>query len=256
MISDAVQVLVLLMIVVGYFRFARRTENNLCLIFAALSTATLMISTLYYVTHSFLREGMRVPFAANDIADFGTFLLMSAALRSFLGTGRGRFRGVMLGAAAFAVANTVLWICWSGEWVRDILGGLSFGYFICVCIRSVYLTEAMGRRERVFMWVLCAVLVAVQAAVLLTPEPLCRVLDTAGYVLLSLADALLMIRILLSFRAGRSSDAALSLSYTGFCWNAVAMYMSAGVFYTVFANLMTLYAFLMLLAAGKKVKAA
>ena len=138
MIGDVLQVLVLLAVVIGYFHLARRAENNLYLIFAALSTATLMISTVYYVTHSFLREGMRVPFAANDIADFGTFLLMSAALRSALGTGKGRLRGVMLGAAAFAVANVCLWICWSGEWVRDILGGLSFGYFICVCIRSVY----------------------------------------------------------------------------------------------------------------------
>ena len=255
MIGDVLQVLVLLAVVVGYFHLARRAENNLYLIFAALSTATLMISTVYYVTHSFLREGMRVPFAANDIADFGTFLLMSAALRSALGTGKGRLRGVMLGAAAFAVANVCLWICWSGEWVRDILGGLSFGYFICVCIRSVYLTEAMGRWERAVMWILCAVLIAVQVAALVTEDPLHLILDTVGYGLLSLGEALLMLRIALTFRAGDRCDAALSLCYFAFCWNAVAMYMSAGVYYTVFANLMTLYALLVLFATWKKVKA-
>lgn len=256
MIGDVLQVLVLLAVVIGYFRLARRAEDNLYLIFAALSTATLMISTVYYVTHSFLREGMRVPFAANDIADFGTFLLMSAALRSALGTGKGKLRGVMLGAAAFAVANVCLWICWSGEWVRDILGGLSFGYFICICIRSVYLTEAMERWERAVLWILCAVLIAVQVATLVTVDPLHLILDTAGYGLLSLGEALLMLRIVLTFRAGNHGDAALSLCYFAFCWNAVAMYMSAGVYYTVFANLMTLYALLVLFATWKKVKAA
>ena len=256
MIGDAVQVLVLLVVLIGYFRMARRQENKLFLIFAALSSATLMISLLYYLAHSALREGMRVPFAANDIADFGTFLMLSTALRSAVGTGRGRFRGAALGAAAFAAANVCLWIGWSGEWVRDIFGGLPFGYFICVCVRSVYLTEAMRRWERAVMWLICALVAAAEMAALLTPPPLSPAMDTAAYILFSLGEALLLLRIFLSFRAGESSDAAMSLCYTGFCWNAVSMYMSAGVFYTVFATLMAPYAFLMLLAARKKVKSA
>ena len=256
MIGDLLQVLVLLLILVVYFRYARRAEDKLYLVFAALSTATLMISTIYFLTHSMLREGMRVPFAANDIADFGTFLMISTALRSAVGTAKGRFRGVTIGAAAFAAANICLWIAWSGEWVRDIFGGLSFAYFICVCIRSIYLTQAMNRWERCAMWALSICMVAVETAALLSPAGLQDTLEAVDTVLLALGQALLLTRALLAFRTGKSVDAVMSLCYTAFCWNGISMYMSAGLAYTVFSNLMTMYALLMLLAAGKKVRAA
>ena len=256
MIGDLCQILVLLILVIVCFQYARRTEDSLFLIFTALSFATVMLSDLYYLAHSYLRAGMRVPFAANDIADFGTFLMISTALRSAVGTAKGRFRGVTVGAAAFAAANICLWIAWSGEWVRDIFGGLPFAYFICVCIRSIYLTQAMSRWERCMMWALSISMVAVETAALLSPAGLQDTLETVDTVLLALGQALLLTRVLLAFRAGKSADAVMSLCYTAFCWNAISMYMTAGFAYTVFSNLMTLYALLMLLAAGKKVRAA
>ena len=110
MIGEILQLLVLALALVAYFRYARRLKGSLYLIFTALSSATLLLSLTYYLAHTYIREGMRVPFAANDIADFGTFLLMSTALCSAVGTEWGRFRGVTAGAAVFAAANTCLWI--------------------------------------------------------------------------------------------------------------------------------------------------
>ena len=93
MIGEILQLLVLALALVAYFRYARRLKGSLYLIFTALSSATLLLSLTYYLAHTYIREGMRVPFAANDIADFGTFLLMSTALCSAVGTEWGRFRG-------------------------------------------------------------------------------------------------------------------------------------------------------------------
>ena len=70
MIGEILQLLVLALALVAYFRYARRLKGSLYLIFTALSSATLLLSLTYYLAHTYIREGMRVPFAANDIADF------------------------------------------------------------------------------------------------------------------------------------------------------------------------------------------
>ena len=60
MIDDLIQVLTLLVLLVVCFHYARRTADNLYLIFAALAFATLTLSDLYYSAHTMLREGMRM----------------------------------------------------------------------------------------------------------------------------------------------------------------------------------------------------
>ena len=256
MIGELVQVLLFLVSVVAFFHYARRTKNNLYLIYFALSFATMMLSEVYYFIHSYLREGLRIPFAANDIADFGAFLLLGTALITALGSPRRRLTGVTAAALLFAAANVALWIGWSGEWLRDILGGLSWGWFLCICFRSLVQTEAVGRGERTALWILCALIAALQAATFFLPAKLSASADLAATLLLAAGAAWLLARILLALRRDRSPDKALSLSVTGYLWATVCMYMSAGLPYVIFANLATLQLLLILLAVRKKVKAA
>ncbi len=81
---------------------------------------------------------MRIPFAANDVADFGTVLLLNACLYSAVGAGRGRLPGVTAAAAAFALVNIGLWIGRSGERLRDVLGGIAFGYVIPMLTAAIF----------------------------------------------------------------------------------------------------------------------
>ncbi len=252
MIGDFIQILLLLGLLIICFRYARRSEDNLYLIFTALFFAVMLLSDLYYVTHRYLREGMRVPFAANDIADFGGYLLLSSALSAAVGAPRKKLPGVTAGALAFAAANIALWIGWSGEWVRDIFGGLPYAWFILVCFRSLYQTEALRRRERIALWAVCVLLAAVQTVSFFRLKAL---MDTIATVLLSVTEAWLLVRIFLSLRRGGRPEAALSLGFTGYMWVTTSMYMSADVVWSVFANIMSLHLLLLLLAVRKKVNA-
>lgn len=254
MIIDLIQVVVLFISVIICFRYARRTEDNLYLVFSALSAVTLMLSTLYYLAHSILLEGVRVPFAANDIADFGTFLLISAALNTAVGANWRKLHLITAAAAIFAAANVFLWISWSGEWLRDILGGLPFGIFICSCVRSIYLTGAMKRWERSCMWTLCFLLTAVETVSLYLPGTGKTVMETIGAALMGVGALLLLVRIFLQLRSGRSANAAVALSFSGFCWNSICMYMSADPVYSVFSGLCILNFLLILLSIRKKVR--
>ena len=256
MIADLIQVLTLLVLLVVCFHYARRTADNLYLIFAALAFATLTLSDLYYSAHTMLREGMRVPFAANDIADFGMFLLMGTALSTALGRSRRSLPGVTAAALLFAAANIALWIAWSGEWVRDIFGGISWGWFLCVCFRSLYQTEALRRGERIALWSVCALLVLVQTANFFVPTAqLYTILDRGATALLGVGEIWLLARTLWALLRDRGVEKALSLSFTCYLWSTVSMYMSAGLPYDIFANLVTLNLVLILLALRKKVKA-
>ena len=86
--------------------------------------------------------------------------------------------------------------------MRDILGGLSFGYFICVCIRSVYLTHAMSRWERVLMWVVSSLLIAAETGTFFVPAGPKALLDGIGTALMLAGEALLLVRLLLALRTG------------------------------------------------------
>lgn len=257
MIGDLIQILLLCVCVVLCFRYARRAEDKLWLIYSALSASALLISDLYYLTHSFLLEGIRIPFAANDIADFGFFLLLSTSLNTAIGSDRRKRLPVYIGAAVFAAANVALWIAWSGEWLRDLLGGVSFGWFICTAIHSVYYTKALSRWERAAMWTVSALLIAVQTAVFLVPLPLKGILDkSVATGLMGAGELLLLVRTGLALRRSGRANAALSLSFVCHCWGLICMYMSADPYYTVFSNLCTLSILLTLLAIRKKVKSA
>ncbi len=256
MIGELAQVLLLLACLVVCFRNARRTEDNLFLVFIALSFASMLFSDVYYSTHLYLREGMRVPFAANDIADFGAFMLIGTALSTALGRPREKLTSVMAASLVFAAANVALWIGWSGEWVRDIFGGLSWGWFLCVCFRSLVQTGSASRGERTALWALCALLIAFQAGTFFVPEKQRLLLDGAATALLGAAEVWFLLRTVLSLRQGQGADRALSLSFTGYLWATVALYMSAGLPYDIFSNLVTLHLLLILLAVRKKVKAA
>ena len=251
MIDDLVQVALLIASLAVFFRYARQTEDNLWLIFTAFAFAAMLLSDLYYTAHTILREGMRVPFAANDIADFGAFLLMSVALSAAVGTERGKWRAVTAAGVVFALANIALWIGWSGEWVRDLFGGVPFGAFICVCFRSLYQTKALRRGERIALWTVCTLLIALQTATFFVWK---TQLDMAAYLLMAAAELLLLVRTGLALRPGRSAAAAMSLSFTGYLMICVFMYMSDGIPYAIFSNLATLHLLLILLAARKKVR--
>jgi len=252
--AELLQLSLLLLAVIQSFRYARRTGHNLYLIFFAMAMAAFLCSDLYWFAHLELRDGLRASFASDDIADFGLFLLLGSSLGAATGR-RERPVGVTVGAALFAAANVALWIGWSGEWLRDIFGGLAYGYFIVITVQALAATGALRRWEWIACAVLCALLIAVEALSILGPEALRGTAESAGYALLFAVLAWLLPRAVLSLRAV-DVDRSLTLCFAAFCWITVTMYMSDGIYYMVASQLTNLGLVLMLLAVRKKVRAA
>ena len=255
LISEFIHIVVLLLILVQSFRYARRSENKLYLIFYMLGTATFLLSELYWIAQGLLRDGARVAFGANDIADFGTFLLLTSALNAALGGDRRPQPAVTAGTVLFAVGNAALWIAWSGEWLRDIIGGFSCGYYIVACGCALWRTGALRRPEQIALTAAAALLIAAEAVNFFLPMPFFAVVDAAGYVILFATDLFFLVRSLAALR-GPSADRALSLCFAGYCWNCVTMYMCADTLYSVATGLLSVFQLLTFLSVRKKVRAA
>ena len=254
-ITEAVQLLLLLLVLIYSFRFARKTEDNLYLIFYSMAMGMFLCSDLYWFAHQELRDGLRVPFAPDDIADFGLFLLLGSAVNAAMDL-RGKYRRVILWAALFTAANIALWIAWSGEWVRDLFGGLAYGYFLCAATRALWGAKVLRRWEWIGCAALSALLIVIQSlSIALSTPDLRKLMETVGYVILFAVMLWLLIRSVMAL-AGKNGDQAFSLCFAAFCWITVTLYMSSGAVYTVAANLTTVGLLLMFLSVRKKVTAA
>ncbi len=199
----------------------------------------------------------RVPFSPNDVADIGTFLLLSTSLSAALHENRRRAPVAAIAAALFAAANIALWIAWSGEWLRDIVGGLPFGYFLCVCACALSRTGALRREERLILTAAGVAVVALETARILLAGrlPQVKAYELIAYCLLFAFAGFFLVRIAFALRGGEDADRTLSLAYGGFCWLCVAMYMSADVWYDLASVLLSVFHLLLFLSVRKKVLA-
>ena len=125
-----------------------------------------------------------MPFAANEIREWAMFLLLGAALTARHPIRFQSAKREIVGAVLFAAACTALWIAWSGEWVQDILTGVSFGYLLCALVSRIRQEEAYSDRDWLRLGTACCVLIAAQTAIFFVPGSAAKPLDLFCYVLL------------------------------------------------------------------------
>lgn len=243
---------VLLFVIVRAVPLMKSGKRPMVAVFFTFAMVGMVLSNLYWLAYGLLRPDTRMPFAANEIGEWAMFLLLSAALNSALGDRFGSAGREMLCAAAFTAASVALWIAWSGEWMQDVLTGVTFGWFLCTAARAIKLTDALSRRERRALGGTAALLIAAQAATFFVPASLKFPLELLGYALMLSGMALFLAKLLRAHRP----DAGLALSAAGFAWSVSSMYMSEGYYYlAALASAMALLLFL-LRAVRREVEAA
>ena len=247
----AVVLLIVLMITV---RMLLSKKHLLLVAFFAFAVACCLFSTLYWVAYDILRPEETMPFAANEICEWAMFLLLASSLRTAfpqeLPIGK-----AVLPAAFFAAANTGLWIVWSGEWMQDILTGLSFGWCLCVLAACLLASEAFSRAEWIGICTVAFLLIPAQILTFVVSPAAADVLDRICSVLLFAADFFIILKTVSAIKNDSSSRRGLALSFTVYIWSTVAMYMSSGWVYSGAMLLASLGYLLMLLAIRKEVKA-
>ena len=226
-ILSCVELTVLIAISVGRLSFRR----SMAPVFFTFALVSLLMSGLYWLAYDLLRPDTRMPFAANEFGEIGGFLLLASALNAVF---RGRFadaRREIVCAAVFAAASTTLWIGWSGEWVEDVLVGLSFGYYLCVRVRSLKQSGALSRLEWRALGVLALLLLLLQGMTFVLPEPWPSGADYGAYAVMFSVLVYGLIKLIHTLRRGRDAAAQFALVAAVWAWSVSTMYMSTDFFY-------------------------
>lgn len=231
------------------FRF-RRTQQSLTVAFFCFAMISLLLTNAYWLAHALMRPNMRMPMTANTIGECAVFLLLSAAMNSVFPGSRLSLSHQTAGAALFAAASTALWIIWSEEWLQDLLGGIVFGYFLCVCVHQMRCTDVFRRKEWIALGVVCA---GYMSAFMISAVNGISWLETAGYPPMFLTMLYFLGKAFRSFRRGESAEKQIVLSVSAYACCMSGVYMSSGYWYIAAELLILLTLPLMLHAFGEEV---
>lgn len=247
----SVQIAVLLFVLHRAFRLVRQGNRSMPAVFFAFATATFLVSDLYWLAFVLLKQDARLPFMPSDVADNGVLLLMGSIVASAFRGRKEKTTALVVAAAAFALVNVALWIAWSGEWVKDVIGALPFAYLVYFAARGMKLSGALRRWEWTALGVGCAVLIAIEIAMLFCPKPLYTALDAVCNALLSAGTALLFWESIRALRSGADAERSISLAVAAEAWCLCFMYMSAEPVWFA-ADMLCTAAFMLMLRAVER----
>ena len=249
-----IQLLVLTFIIVSSASLLDRRERSVPAVFFMFGMISLLLSDIYWIAYDILRPGTRMPFAANEIAECASFLLLSAAISVVFPESQKGHIPEKLFAVLFGAANTALWIGWSGEWLQDIIVGIVFFYFLYTALSGAREAEILSSGWWKVLGIGCTVLVMMQAATFFTEKRVSTLFDRACYILI-LAGLLLFLILNLRFvKSEYDPCKAFAASMLGTVFSLVSMYMSSGIWYEIALCFSTAMILFMYLAISREVR--
>lgn len=210
---------------------ADRRAPSMVVIFFLFSCISLFINNIYWVVYDLMAADIRMPFAANEFGEMAIFLLFTSALTSAIpDTGESCVKEYAA-TILFTIASVALWIGWSGEWIQDILGGLWYGYFLCMTVRTVKQTGVLSDTEKRVFAIASACLLIGEGTIFFVPEAIGKPLDLFCYVLMYTCGLYLIFRSVTGLSQKRRAEQCMSLVAAALAWNTSCLYMSADGWY-------------------------
>ena len=232
-VSNIVGIILLAAAIVRMVPLLKVRKGQLTTAFFLFAMLSLMLTYAYWLAYTLIRPDIRMPLAANLIGECAIFLLLSATLESVFRDKWCSGRLLIVFTLIFAVASITLWIVWSGEWIQDIIGGIVYAYYLCICVRSLEVTDAFSRKEWITIGIGCIVITAAWIAWSYVPESLVWVTLLIGYAGMYALTFFFMCRSIIAVRKNTDPEQQMALSFSAYAWCMSAMYMSYDYYYAV-----------------------
>lgn len=233
-IPPILHIITLCYVIICSALFTFKNAPSLLTMFFTFSMSSFLMSDLYWFSYTSLRPEVRMPFAANEIGEWATCLLMIAALSSVIDKRTTSPKSQIFFAWIFAAANTILWISWSGEWIQDIITGLVMGYFLCTLVHAEFNVRSFSKTELRYICYTAILMIIMQASVFFIPSAISSFINTSSYVLMSISIFYLYIKCIRTLKNPVNTKATLTLSFISFFWTTICLWMSDGFFYLIF----------------------
>lgn len=229
------QMLVILYALTDSFLLLRKGHQSIRLVLFGFAVSCTFLSDAYWLIYDFMYADEPMPFAANEIAEWSMFLLLGASLTTGLVRQRISVWKELAGTLLFVAGNTAVWILASGEWVQDILTGITLGYLMCcIVIRMKY----SGVYSHIY-WLIygagCTIVIATQMVCTFAPEPINEYAEYGCYAVLLTGAVLLLVRTVGSLMRDTKTDRGVCAAYSLFAWVLISLYLSSNfVVYVIF----------------------
>ena len=129
-ITTIIHILVSFITLIASINAIINGSRNIKIIFYTFALVCILLSDTYWFTYDMLRPDIRMPFAANEIAEWAMFI----SLGKLFSTSKDIFHKSavkeIICSVIFVIANVCLWMYWTGEYIQDILTGITIIYFL------------------------------------------------------------------------------------------------------------------------------
>lgn len=251
-----IQIAILLYIVVRSVGFISVDKISPVALFFAFGIIGFMASDFYWLVYAYLRPDVRMPFAVNEVGEWAGFLLIASSLNAVY-KNSAQSRKLIAGyvaAIVFSTVCTAFWIAWSGEWLQDIISGIVCGYFFCMVVKALIVSDALGKRGLIILGAVSFVLLVCQGLTFIVPESVSFVPDIICYIIMFTSLAVLFVIFIVAWIKRFEANKLFALSTLGYAFGTSCMYMSADPMYSVPLIVVTFMHIFMMMSLRKVVE--
>ncbi len=251
-IISILSLIVTVSIIILSVRKLTETKNKVLSVFFTFAMVSYFMSEVYYFAYNFLIPDTRMPFAANEIAEASMILLICAVLETTLGKEKKLNFPAFAFSTVFIGFNIVLWIFWSDEWIKNILFGLPYVYFLYLLIKGAIKSKVASKKELAIAVFLSSVSLVGEAIAFAMNDTVGAIIETSCYPIMYLLWIFILVKTIKSLRkADDNRGETIYLSFALHFWTMLLMFMSGGVFYNI-ANIMYIAVLTLMYLAFKK----
>ncbi|MBQ2185032.1 MAG: hypothetical protein II399_10390 [Lachnospiraceae bacterium] len=251
-IISILSLIVTVSIIILSVRKLTEKKNKVLSVFFTFAMVSYFMSEVYYFAYNFLIPDTRMPFAANEIAEASMILLLCAVLETVLGKERKINIPALIFSTVFIGVNIALWVMWADEWIKNILFGLPYIYYLYLLLKGVIKTKAASSKEIIFAAACSSLVFVLEAIAYATYDTVGPIVEISCYPFMYILWILIVIKTIYTLRKeDKNNGEAMYLSFTLHIWTMLLMFMSADIFYNV-ANIMYILVMPLMYLAFKK----
>ena len=240
--STLLQIAVVAFAVIKIVPQMRRSGKSVILVFLLYAFICLLLSDIYWISLSVVHPDERLPFSISDVADIGEQLMLASALGVIFRGIKCRKRLELILTIVASIGLIVLWVVWTDEWIKNILGGISYGYLMFMVVLSAKKTNAFNRIEAIIVWCVsfvCLVLSYPLRWELIEDQLVQSIFFYPVMLILTVwffYKSIVAMRVLMKHRENRMENArrAIAVSTSALIWIRCSAYVSDGIPFTVF----------------------
>ena len=254
-ITYALQLTVLIcsvFLVARQFRFQR---NSVVLGFFLYGLVCFLLNNIYWNSMNVLKPDVRIPYGVDDITETGAFLLFATMLAELYRDTSVRAGKEFSFTILYVIYSIILWNGWTGEWLRNLIGGVAFWYYLYVIILALKKSKALKKTETAVLAALAVFSSILQGVQFFVSPGIEMAIDVACNILLGTGMIWLLIRGVFALRKTRrertqeTARAALAITFGSVVWIQNGSYMTKDPMYTIEDFVLAFCLVLMVLSA-------